>query len=360
MQQLHWFESRRRRGVTAVLFAIMLTVVLAFIALSIDLGYLCTVRSDLQGAVDAGALAGAGSLLEGADVAAANAQRFTDSNLNNGGVSIGKDNNVLIEVGNWNTKLQLFTPGGKPQDAVRVTAKANRTPLFFGRGNGQGDVATEAQAIAAYRPRDIMLVLDVSGSMAEQRNGITKIAELQQAVDVFFGYISQAKGHDRVGFAYYSSTAQLGSGLSLDLPIVQSSLNAILIPKGMTNIADGMKVAREEINRNRRSNSAPLIVLLTDGAANTIQPENTKDIPEAKRRVLEQAELAKQDGIPIFTMALDSLTEEVDVELMQQVAEITGSESYHVLAGETDEFGTRLLTEAFRRVALNRPLRLVD
>jgi hypothetical protein len=59
-------------------------------------------------------------------------------------------------------------------------------------------------------------------------------------------------------------------------------------------------------------------------------------------------------------MALDSLTTEVDVALMQQVAEITGSESFHVIAGEVDADGNSLLDDAFRRVALNRPLRLVD
>jgi Mg-chelatase subunit ChlD len=119
-------------------------------------------------------------------------------------------------------------------------------------------------------------------------------------------------------------------------------------------------LARQELERHKRPQAAPLMVVLTDGAANTIQPENTQDVPEAKSRVRAEAELARQAGFPIFTIALDSLTTEVDVALMAEVAEITGSETFHAIAGEVDASGNRQLHEAFKRVALNRPLRLVE
>jgi Flp pilus assembly protein TadG len=78
-------RTARRRGVTVVLFAVMLVVVLAFVALSIDLGYVCTVKGDLQTAADAGALAGSGVLPDGADAAESTARQFATSNLNNHG-----------------------------------------------------------------------------------------------------------------------------------------------------------------------------------------------------------------------------------------------------------------------------------
>ncbi len=353
-------RTPRRRGVTVVLFAIMLSVVLMFVALCVDLGYVCTVKGDLQGAVDSGALAGTGVLPDGEDVAEATALKFTTSNLNNRGVRVGAESTVDVQVGHWNSTARTFTPGGSPQDAVKVIATAHDTPLFFGRAVGRGLLRSEAHAVAVYRPRDIMLVLDVSGSMNESRNGVRKIDELRDAVSYFLGYIRQANSRDRIGFTYYSTTAQLGMGLSYDLNTVEQALMQELNPAGWTNISDGMMLARQEMNQNRRTYAAPLMVVLTDGAANTIQPEDIQDIPEAKRRVIEEAQTAKQDGIPIFTMALDSLTADVDVALMAQVAEITGSESYHIIAGDTDVDGLPLLHEAFRRVALNRPLRLVE
>jgi Mg-chelatase subunit ChlD len=353
-------RTARRRGVTVVLFAILLVVVLSFVALSIDLGYVCAVKGDLQAAADAGALAGTGMLPDGEDIAESTARRFANTNLNNRGVNVGNSNAVDVQLGSWSTAARTFTPGGVPVDAVQVTTTAQDTPLFFGRVAGGGVLKSEARAVATYRPRDIMLVLDVSGSMQESRNGIQKMDELRESVGFFLEYVRQANSRDRVGFTYYSTTAHHGMNLSYDLNAVEQALMAVLVPNGWTNISDGMMLAREEMIAHRRSNASPLMVVLTDGAANTIQPENTQNVPEAKSRVLAEAELALQEGIPVFTMALDSLTAEVDVALMAQVAEITGTESYHIIAGEMGVDGNLQLHEAFRRVALNRPLRLVE
>lgn len=353
---------KRRRGATVVLFAAILVVMIAFLALSVDLGYVCAVKGDLQAAADAGALAGTGMIFEEKkerDVVAI-AQRFAEMNFNNQGVMVGTKNQIDVQVGHWDAESRRFIPQSTPRDAVQVIASSKDSPLFFGRAVGRQLFSSEAKAVATYRPRDIMLVLDVSGSMSQARGGVRKIDELKSAISAFLAYIGTAKGRDRVGFSYYSTTATLGMGLTYDLKAVEKGIKNKLFADGWTNISDGMLLAREELNRNRREQANPLMVVLTDGAANTIQPENTQNIPEAKRRVLEQAYLAVNEGIPVFTMALDSLNTAVDVALMAQVAQITGSETFHVIAGDFDASGNRQLKEAFRRVARNQPVRLVD
>src|SRR5690606_10171946 len=55
-------RSRNRRGVIVVLFSVLLVVLVIILAFSIDVGYMYSVRTDLQRAVDAGALAAAGQL----------------------------------------------------------------------------------------------------------------------------------------------------------------------------------------------------------------------------------------------------------------------------------------------------------
>lgn len=352
-------SSPRRRGALVVLAAIMLCVVVSFVALSVDLGYVCSVKTDLQAAADSGALAGSGVVLEGEGKAIATAERFARYNLDNPGVKTGGKQIVEVELGHWDYAKRKFFPGRKPADAVHVTTRVDNSSLFFARAIGRGMFSSEASAIAAYRPRDIMLVLDVSGSMAEARGGIRKIDELREAVRAFLGYVGEAKAKDRVGFSYYSSTADIGSRLSFDLKSVEQSLINRLKPSGWTNIADGMQLALNELARNGRPEATPLMVVLTDGAANLNQPGNWYDPGEAKRRVINQAEAAQDQQIPVFTIALDSLTDEVDVALMQRVANITGSESYHIIAGEKWNGGSKL-REAFRRVAINRPLRIVD
>src|SRR5215831_11497988 len=52
----------RRRGTTVALFALLLVPVMGMLAFSIDVGYMALVRTDLQTAADAAALAGAEKL----------------------------------------------------------------------------------------------------------------------------------------------------------------------------------------------------------------------------------------------------------------------------------------------------------
>jgi Flp pilus assembly protein TadG len=53
---------KTRRGATLVLFTLMLVVIIALMAFAVDVGYICLVRTELQRAADAGALAGANAL----------------------------------------------------------------------------------------------------------------------------------------------------------------------------------------------------------------------------------------------------------------------------------------------------------
>lgn len=360
MRQTQPPPASHRRGAIILLFAVMLVLVLALVALSVDLGYVCSVKGDLQTAVDAGALAGSGVLLDGDSKAVETAERFARMNLNNQGVRNYGNQKITVELGRWNSSSRKFSSGKKPFDAVKVTGRAEDASLFFGRAFGANRFASQASAVATYQPRDIMLVLDVSGSMNESRLGIRKMDELRSAAKQFFSYLREARARDRVGFSYYSTKAGMGANLSFDLDSVENAMMAKLRPGGWTNIYDGMRLAREEINQNARSNAATLMVVLTDGAANMNQPGDWYDPGEAKRRVIQEAEAAQQQKIPVFTMALDSLTTEVDVALMARVAEITSSESYHVIAGEPDTNGNTQLREAFRRVAIYRPLRIVE
>jgi Mg-chelatase subunit ChlD len=352
--------AQRRRGAIIILFAVMLVVVMAFVAFSVDLGYVCSVKTDLQAAADAAALAGTGVILDGESKAIQTADRYARLNLNSPGVVANGKQKIDVQVGNWNLSNRSFQAGRRPFNSVKVIASLQNNSLFFARASGKKVFSSEAKAVATYQPRDIMLVLDVSGSMAESRNGIRKIDELRGAVQTFLGYVREANAKDRIGFSYYSNNANLGTHLSFDLKMVEKELMKRLKPGSGTNIADGMGIAIEELNQNARSEAASLMVLLTDGAANTNQPGNWFDPTEAKRRVIVHAEDARSKKLPIFTIALDSLTAEVDVALMQRVATITGSESYHIIAGEGGAAGSSSLREAFRRVAMNRPLRLVE
>ncbi|MBN2847238.1 MAG: hypothetical protein JXP72_02170 [Coriobacteriia bacterium] len=127
-------------GAVAVTVAVMLIVLVLFAAIAVDLGYLFTVRRQLQTAADAAALAGARLLAEGdgnVAILAEAAHYAEDMN----GVAPAED---------------LWMVAGAPEtevgaDFVQVTV-AKDAPLFFGRvlGSSFTEVKASARAEIAY------------------------------------------------------------------------------------------------------------------------------------------------------------------------------------------------------------------
>ncbi len=152
-----------RRGAIIVLTALLMITMMAMLAFSIDVGYMMTVRTELQRAVDAGALAGAGLLVQGVEEAESAVQTMVQQNIV--GDQEVSEADLSIETGHWDEQAQAFIPSTELPSAVRVRAVRNGQGLFFARALGNDQFDVDAEAIAMYRPRDIMLVLDYSGSM---------------------------------------------------------------------------------------------------------------------------------------------------------------------------------------------------
>jgi putative Flp pilus-assembly TadE/G-like protein len=94
-------SGRTPRGATAVLVAIVLVLLLGFLALALDSGHLFSVRGELQNAVDAGALAGALDLdgtPAGLDPAIAAAKDFAARHETDSHVDVVANQ---IELGRW-------------------------------------------------------------------------------------------------------------------------------------------------------------------------------------------------------------------------------------------------------------------
>lgn len=155
----------RRPGAFIVLVALMLVFLLGMIAFAVDVGFMMNVDTDLRRTADAGALAGAGGLVDGAAVAQANVMSIITQNRVAGQTLSASD--VTIQVGKWNADTRTFTEGGTLPSAIRVVTRANNQPFFFGRVMGQQTFNMETEAIAVYQPRDIVIVLDYSGSMSD-------------------------------------------------------------------------------------------------------------------------------------------------------------------------------------------------
>ncbi len=172
-------QFTRRRGAITPLMALMLIAVMALLALSVDLGYIALVRTQLQNAADAAALAGASqmmdqSLLElgsqttATDKARTQAYNFAHNNTA-GGVALAPDLNSSntatgdILCGYYSnpsdaTQTMILTPPtGALYNAVQVRVYRASThtgvgngplSLFFANALGQGTKNLQATATA--------------------------------------------------------------------------------------------------------------------------------------------------------------------------------------------------------------------
>ena len=163
---------RDRRGIIAVFTAVLLLVILGMIAFAVDVGYMGMVRTQLQSAADSSALAAAADSndVKGNTGIIQVAQAFAQYH-DIGGRKI-QLNTGDVQFGTWDTTSRTFTALGNGQTgtAIKVTVKADATHggnagLFFGRVFGMNSTAEQASAVAMANPRDIVFVVDLSGSM---------------------------------------------------------------------------------------------------------------------------------------------------------------------------------------------------
>ncbi len=154
MPFLRRLKSRpRRRGVYAVLTALLLVVLCGFVALAIDLGSVRLAEAQLQAGVDAAAIAGAQKLDGTADgltsaaeaavaVAAANKALGTSIEV----AADSTDNPVTLGI--WADGA--FTESAEAADVNAVRVRASRPSMltWFAMIGGQGTASAAAQSTA--------------------------------------------------------------------------------------------------------------------------------------------------------------------------------------------------------------------
>ena len=162
-----------------------------------------------------------------------------------------------------------------------VTAAAR--PMFVG-----APIALPAEG------RDLMLAVDLSGSMAREdfTLGGRAADRLTVVKEVAEDFVGRREG-DRVGLVLFGTQAYLQAPLTFDRPTIQTLLDEaeIGLAGEETAIGDAIGIATKRL-RDRPAESR-VLVLLTDGASNagTLDP-------------LEAAGLAAAEGVRIYTIGV--------------------------------------------------------
>jgi Ca-activated chloride channel family protein len=259
---------------------------------------------------------------------------------------------MAIWKGRWGRPVAVRMPS--TDDAVEVGAKPrSKTGGFlaalgllsfallviaFARPrHGKGSTEVEASGI------DIMLTLDVSGSMEalDFKLDGKPVNRLEVVKNVVRKFVAQ-RPNDKLGLLAFAGRPYLVSPLTMDHEFLANRLAGVKMGQVEDGTAIGSAIA-SSVDHLRDSNAkSRIIILLTDGVNNAgaVNP-------------LTAAEAAKALGIKIYTIGagtrgeapmpvrdtfgrtrLQTVKVEIDEEMLQQVAALTGGQSFR--ATDTD------------------------
>jgi hypothetical protein len=331
-------------------------------------------RAEVQNAVDSGALA-AGLVLQADPDAISEAETAARTYIqqNRAGVlaKISEDA-IDVERGRFDSEKNVFTATSESPNAVRVFARQDDQPFMFARVFGQKTFGAPASAVASGdKPMDIMMVLDLSGSMADQG----RIEALRNAAPTFVDVIEKFEGGDKIGVMGLAADpsqydpknrghagVEYQSGLhpSNDhyVGVLEATLtknfnqlrNTALSSKNLeagkytnyTGTGAAMADAAHYLTYGgeARENVYKAIVLMSDGHAN----KPSSDGPGYARKM---ASYAAGLDVMVYTISLGN---DADLGLMQDIANITGGEHFDATGAGQAELTSRL-TEAFKKAA---------
>lgn len=191
---------------------------------------------------------------------------------------------------------------------------------------GPARLATEPDRSAS--GRDIMLAIDLSGSMAIEDftvDGVTatRLAAVKRVASAFVA----ARRGDRIGLVIFADRAYVAAPLTHDLAAVSRAIETaeIGLTGRSTAIAEGLGLALKRILADPATTRT--IVLLSDGKDTAARLEAT-----------DVARLAAADGVRIHTIALGpadlestpSARDAVDTATLRAIAETSGGRSFRV------------------------------
>jgi Ca-activated chloride channel family protein len=180
---------------------------------------------------------------------------------------------------------------------VKLSARLDRTAVLSGSDglahvelSLEAGLGTDGAAQPAHQPTDLLVVLDVSGSMSGQKIEYAKQA-LHQLID-------RVGPSDRFGLVTYESSA------GVMIPLAASGGGAAarwhrqvdaLAATGGTNIAEGLELGLSQLER-RESRRSARVLLLSDGQA-TAGDTSTQGLRSRAQRYMRKEHVLSTMGI---------------------------------------------------------------
>jgi Mg-chelatase subunit ChlD len=221
------------RGALMVIFALVLLVLLGFLALTIDVGMWYLARAEISKSVDAGALAGAKNITNPNVDPLVLAEQFSQANFSAGYLGTPTGGSGIVAFNAF-----YVTPSNPNQNkSIQVNGTVNAF-IYLSQLFGVNQVVVSDSGAAQKNNVQIMLVLDRSGSMAGQPE-----IDLQNAALNFLSYFQNTQADDQMGLVTFATSVTVTSPLGYNF--INSMTTAInsMTATGATNSEDAMAAA---------------------------------------------------------------------------------------------------------------------
>jgi Flp pilus assembly protein TadG len=194
-------EKNSQRGAVLIMVAVLIFLLLGFIAAGVDAGRWFLVRAELAKSVDSAALIAARNL-SNPNVNPQNlALEYAQANFPAG--SVGTP-------GSGATGAVVFTTSMLTANRVQVTGNAQATTMFA-QILGFGRVPVQGLSVAQKRQVEIMMVLDRSGSMEG-----APMTELKKSAATFVQYFEKSQADDKLGLITFGTAATVNRALGIN------------------------------------------------------------------------------------------------------------------------------------------------
>jgi len=183
--------------------------------------------------------------------------------------------------------------------------------------------------------RDLMIAVDISGSMATEDMAIN--GEYMDRLFVVKAVVSQfveARKGDRIGLVLFGTNAYLQAPLTFDL----TSVNRLLIEApvgiagGKTAIGDAIGLAVKRLRL--RPQDDKILILLTDGANNVgeVEPEKAAELAASDRIKIYTIGVGAEEllttGLLGFGRRITNPSADLDEDTLTKVAQTTGGKYF--------------------------------
>lgn len=312
---------RPERGTVMLVTLLALICLIASASLAVDVGMMLATRGQLQNAADAAALAAMHSVREsGTFGSAAGAATSIAGQHAAGGdpVQVAASD---ITLGHYDFGARTFGAGiGFGAPAVRVQARrsdgspAGPLNLFFASVLGRDTADVGADAVAASRRRDLIIVQDRTQSFIDEFP-----SALDADRDLVLALEAQGFGGDRVGLITFARDAVVAANLT---PLAGGGTTALLDaidnfplctsiggPGGPcygTDIGIGIDAARNMLVTQSTSRDAERVMVIVSDGTPCFLEAGSRAVSRGQAAATAAANRAGDAGLTIFVVTLDA------------------------------------------------------